>query len=431
MNTSEIFDSLLDNLKVRDRVDTIWSRRDEITKALNKNFRDSDSSSANRLMVGSFGRHTAIRNVSDLDMLYILPTNLRSKYSGDTGPRNILTRVKDVLAARYPNTEVRVDQCTVRVQFTSNKFKFEVQPAFENDDKSFDYPDTVAEGWKVTKPRAEIQATRECNDRTVNNMRHLARMARAWRDTSGAVMGGLLIDTLVHRFFSTTTEYDDKGTFWFDFMARDFFKFLAEEPAQDYYLALGSNQRVNVKARFQPKAKKAYNRCLEAIKEEGKAAANKKWREVFGTAVPIATIKTARSFDDTEQFIEHQFPVDISHSLTIDCNVTQAGWRPASLREMLRSQTLLRADKDLDFTITHCSVTGPYTVKWKVLNRGEEAERRNTIRGQIVDSNRPKARHERTQFRGGHVVECYIVKDGVVVARDLIDVPICNTSQTQ
>jgi hypothetical protein len=32
--------------------------------------------------------------------------------------------------------------------------------------------------------------------------------------------------------------------------------------------------------------------------------------------------------------------------------------------------------------------------------------------------------HERTSFRGEHVVECYIVKDGIVVARDIIGVPI-------
>lgn len=80
-------------------------------------------------------------------------------------------------------------------------------------------------------------------------------------------------------------------------MARDFFAFLTDEPSKDYYLALGSNQRVKVKVRFQPKAKKAYNRCLEAIADEGKPSANKKWREVFGTAVPLKASESARSFD--------------------------------------------------------------------------------------------------------------------------------------
>ncbi|MGF3984858.1 hypothetical protein ACQX8I_15275, partial [Staphylococcus aureus] len=141
-------------------------------------------------------------------------------------------------------------------------------------------------------------------------------MARAWKNTNGVVMGGLLIDTLVHRFFSTTAQYDDKGTLWFDLMVRDFFEFLSSEPDKEYYLALGSSQRVSVKKRFQVKAKKAYNKCVEAIADEGKASANKKWREVFGTGVPLATSLSASSFRNTEEFIENQFPIDIGHSVT-------------------------------------------------------------------------------------------------------------------
>lgn len=110
--------------------------------------------------------------------------------------------------------------------------------------------------------------------------------------------------------------------------------------------------------------------------------------------------------------------------MTIDCEVTQNGWRPTLLRMMLRDRTPLLANKGLDFAIIECDVPEPYVVKWKVLNRGDEAERRNKIRGQIISSSRPGVRHERTSFRGEHAVECYIVKDGIVVARDVIDVPI-------
>lgn len=428
MKTSEIFDALLTNLKIGNTAATVASRRDEITKALNKDFRTKDGCTDHSLMIGSYGRHTAIKGVSDLDMIFVLPSGIRDNYDGDTGPRRILERVRDDLKARYPNTDIRVDECVVRVQFKSNAFKFEVQPAFENSDGSFDYPDKASESWKVTKPRAEISATKECNDRTSKNMRHLARMARAWKNTNGVNMGGLLIDTLVHRFFAHTTEYDSAGTESFDLMARDFFEFLKDQPDKDYYLALGSNQRVKVKARFQPKAKKAYNRCLEAIANEGKASANRKWREVFGTGLPLKVSESARSFDDTEEFVELKYPVDVQYTLAIDGTVTQNGWRPASLREVLQDKRLLLPNKELDFAITECNVPAPYEVLWKVLNQGDEAERRNKIRGQIVPSNRSTGRHERTEFRGDHLVECYVVKEGVVVARDRIDVPISANS---
>jgi hypothetical protein len=429
MKTAEMFDGLLSALKLGDTASVIANRRDEIAKALNKDFRSKDGYSGYNMMVGSFGRHTAIKGVSDLDMIYILPAGIREDYAGDSGPRRMLKRVRDDLKARYPKTDIRVDQCVVRVQFAANAFKFDVQPAFENTDGSFSYPDTKSASWKITKPRDEIQAIRESVDRTSANMRYLARMARAWKNATGVAMGGLLIDTLVYRFFEQTHEFDAVGSGSFDRMARDFFEFLKNEPEKDYYLALGSRQRVYVKDKFQPKAEKAYNRCVKAMKAEGTSLANDTWREVFGTFVPRAkNWNDARSFRKSEEFVEDRYPVEISETVSIDCDVTQDGWRPMKLREMLRTGMLLKADKKLRFKVVTCSVPQPYTLKWKVLNRGPEAERRNCVRGQIVDSTASGVRDERSDFRGDHLVECYIVKDGIVVARDRIDVPISTTS---
>lgn len=424
MKTSEMFDGLLDNLKVGDTHNAIAARRDEITKALNADFRGISGSTDNRLMIGSYGRHTAIRSISDLDMIFILPPKHRSAYRNDTGPRRVLNRVRDVLKARYPRTDIRVDQCVVRVQFSN--FKFEVQPAFENEDSSFDYPDTGARAWKVTKPRDEIEATRACNERTSGTMRHLARMTRAWKNTNGVPVGGLLIDTFVHNFFENTSDYDGAGTDTYDLLARDFFHYLSDEPDQNYYLALGSNQRVRVKGRFQPKAGRAYQRAIEAIELGNEAAANKKWREVFGPSVPLQKAsETSLFYTDTEEFIESSYAIDISHTVAIDCQVTQAGWRPASLRDMLTRSAVLLPNKDLAFTVSECHVEAPYRIMWKVLNRGDEAERRNEVRGQIIEPNTADGgRNEHTKFRGEHIVECYVIKGGVVVARDVVDVPI-------
>lgn len=75
--------------------------------------------------------------------------------------------------------------------------------------------------------------------------------------------------------------------------------------------------------------------------------------------------------------IEDEFPVDVSETVSIDCEVTQAGWRPTWLRAMRRGGILLKADKSLRFVVTSCSVGEHYTLKWKVRNRGPEAERRD------------------------------------------------------
>lgn len=212
MGVSELFDGLLDNLRVGNKTD-IASRRDEIAKALNKDFRFLDGSTSNQLMVGSYGRGTAIRGISDLDMLYILPASLNAVYSNESGPARMLERTRQAILTRYPKTSIKVDQCVVVVQF--QHFKFEVQPVFENDDQSFSYPDTYAKSWKVTKPRAEIDAMRNRDGTTTGNLRNLCKMARAWKNANGVVMGGLLIDTLAFNFFRSTTEYDKVSSIFF------------------------------------------------------------------------------------------------------------------------------------------------------------------------------------------------------------------------
>jgi len=107
-----------------------------------------------------------------------------------------------------------------------------------------------------------------------------------------------------------------------------------------------------------------------------------------------------------------------------ECTVTQDGFRPHSLREILRLSRLLPAKKELTFKITGSDIPEPYDVRWKVLNRGPEAERGKNVRGQIIEPSQGRYRREVTSFRGRHLVECYIVRNGVVVAREEIEVPI-------
>ena len=81
--------------------------------------------------------------------------------------------------------------------------------------------------------------------------------------------------------------------------------------------------------------------------------------------------------------------------------------------------------RHLEFYIEFTNVPKPYEVKWKVLNIGAEAERRNCVRGQIISSNREQEKRvENSDFWGDHYVECYIIKDESVVARNRISVPI-------
>ncbi|MBZ9760985.1 nucleotidyltransferase [Mesorhizobium sp. CA8] len=427
MGVADNFKSFIENLKISN-ADVISNRYGEITAALNKNFRDSESKTANSLQVGSYGRHTAIDGISDLDMLYIMPSSSWDDYK-DNGQSRLLTETKDAIKARYPNTEVYVDRLVVRVLYTD--FHIEAQPVFEQEDGSFKYPDTYGGGkWKITMPRDEIKAISEFNEQKNSNLRRLCKMARAWKNKHGVGMGGLLVDTLAYNFLKSTSEYDEKSYLYYDYMSRDFFKYLSDLPDQDYYAALGSGQRVRVKKKFQKKAETAHELCLKAIEAAGKENENDKWRKVYGRQFPAASasVKKAEaafgSYRETEEFIEDRFAVDIRHPITIDCDVSQNGFRERLLRDIVRLKLPLKPSKTLRFHVAAHNIPGDFRLYWKILNRGDEAIRRNCIRGQIVMDAGKLEKNETTNFRGDHIAECYAVKRGVVVAKDRIHVPI-------
>ena len=79
MSVSTLFSDFLNNIKV-DNAETISSRYGEVTSSLNSFFRETTSTTANSLQVGSYGRYTGIKGISDLDMLYIIPDSLWNDY---------------------------------------------------------------------------------------------------------------------------------------------------------------------------------------------------------------------------------------------------------------------------------------------------------------------------------------------------------------
>lgn len=429
MTTAEMFGQFLDNLTITN-ASTISSRYGELTAALNKEFRDTESKTANTLQVGSFGRKTGIRGISDLDMLYIMPKSLWDTYK-DSRQLKLLQDVKEAILKRYPNTDVRVDRLVVTVTYVD--FHVEVQPVFERDDCSFDYPDTKNGGaWKVTKPREEMAAIAELDTAKNANLRRLCKMARAWRNKHGVGMGGLLVDTLAYNFLRSTGKYDAKSFHYYDELSRDFFEYLSGLPKQDRYDAPGSKQHVKVKKPFQRKARKAHQLCLKAIEAGNSDGSNDKWKRVYGRPFPANQKATKESagrdialnWNNTEEFIEDRYPVDVRYTLTIDCDVKQNGFLEHRLGEMIAKRLPLLAKKQLLFRIVEINVPGDYSIEWKILNRGDEARRRNQIRGQIVPDDGSHTRKEGTLFRGDHIAECYAIKSGIVVAKGRIHVPI-------
>lgn len=292
MGLGDWFSTFCTNIQVKDG-STISNRYKAITQRLNTDFWSTTSDTAHSFYSGSYGRKTAIQGFSDLDMVFQLPYEIYEKYNNysGNGQSALLQAVKTSIEKTYSTTRIRADGQVIIVPFTDN-INFEVVPAFINKDNSYTFPDANNGGsWKTTDPKPEIEAIRTRNSICNNNLIPLCRMVRAWKGKWDVPIGGLLVDTLAYQFIENYT-YRDKSYLYYDYICRDFFKWMSDQDEkQEYWKAPGSGQYVYGKGLFQYKAKRCYNIALEAITHETadpkrEWSAKQKWRDIFGTNFP-------------------------------------------------------------------------------------------------------------------------------------------------
>jgi hypothetical protein len=75
MGLGDWFSTFCSNIQVQDG-GTISTRYKAITRRLNTDFWTTTSDTAHSLYAGSYGRNTAIKGFSDLDMIFQLPNSL-------------------------------------------------------------------------------------------------------------------------------------------------------------------------------------------------------------------------------------------------------------------------------------------------------------------------------------------------------------------
>lgn len=412
-----------------------------ITKKLNRKYYDLENETIeHRLIVGSIGRLTAIKNVSDVDFIFELPADVFRRFDAyeSNGQSALLQEIRNELLSRYPNTEIHGDGQVVSIEFSS--YTIELVPGFRQNDNSFKYPDANDGGsWKITNPLPEQRECKKKAKETQNNYIHMCNILRIWKNNIGFQFKGLLIDTLVFDYLTEHPGFSSASySEYIDFLT-DVLSFLSgEDPEQKYWYALGSNQKIynSDKGLFIRKASSSHAKLTAADTEKKKTEALKEilGREFSSSIVPKEdkTAKSAFSSNNMgmeadvaphEMFIEDMFPVDIKWNLRIDCKVTQKGFRPFWLSSLNnRFSRWLSKDKTLNFQIESTDTPVPFDIYWKIRNCGPEAIRRSEERGEIVKGTRSKREH--TKFSGDHYAECYLVKNGICVARAKVLVPI-------
>ena len=395
-----------------------------ICKKLNNVYYGENDENKHLIIAGSAGRKTLIKG-SDIDCCYILPNDVYERFRNRKGniQSQLLAEVVSKIKQRYPNTDIGADGQVVDANFT--KVLIEIVPAFSDMpySQALIYPNTHDDGsWLTTNPIDQKNTMREFA-KEYPSFIYVCKIIRCWRMENNVQISGIVIDSILFDYFKKQNDITFKAPpNNFDFLEKikNIFLYLSLSSPHLVQIIGEMNYKETKHEKFSKKAKKAFIK----MSEPDLAILWDNLVDLFGDGFPDNPSEMVKN--DKEMFIQDMFPLKITERLTIDCNVIKDGFRSFSILNYLnqKSSQLFFVPKSmsLEFYIKECSAQKPYKIYWKVRNVGKKARERNDIRGAIIQG---EDKHkEKSVFHGPHFVECFIVKNGVCIARDRIDVPI-------
>lgn len=270
----------------------------EITQCLNRAYWPhlaAGSTDITWLVGGSWSKQTQARPGSDIDLIFLLPWEMRDRYQKRTGNKQsqILQEVKNVLIPSNPRTDIKGDGPTVVVDFST--VKIEVVPAFLcepavgiNDiNLRVQVCDTNDGGrYKIAAPVAERVQAQQANAASQGNFIALARMMRTWKRYCNVPVKSVALDQMIIAFLARY-EYAKETPFWHDWMVRDFFAFMLTQK-RNFALLPVSFEIIQFGDEWVSRAETAYKtacRACEHEKLDHNAEAGEEWQKIFGNFI--------------------------------------------------------------------------------------------------------------------------------------------------
>lgn len=284
------FGRFLENLTI-----TTPRRADGETKqaavraCLNRWYWGHGSETANSMLIGSWGKDTRVRPSRDIDILFLLPSEVYWRFNGrpDNRQSQLLQEVKYVLGQTYSQTTLRGDGQVVSVPFSSTPV--EVVPGFRCKDGSIIICDTN-NGGRYNTSTAEAEAFElDASDRTWNgNTRALTRMMKQWQREKNVALKSFQLERLAIEFLQVWP-FSRHDSFWYDWMIRDFFGYLIGR-VNGYLFMPGTGEVIALGSEWLSRAQTAYRYALRACdyeRDNYQALAGDDWQQIFGCAVPV------------------------------------------------------------------------------------------------------------------------------------------------
>lgn len=263
-----------------------------VVASLNRAFW-SETSLHHAIVAGSWGKNTAIRPPSDIDLFFLLPIDIFHQFNirADNGQSQLLQHVREALRITYPQTVIRGDGQVVVVGF--NSIEIEVVPAFPAQGGGYLICDTNGGGsWKRVNPVAKIDDLTNADHSFHGNVRKITRILKQWKRHCDVPIKSFHIEVLVREALSKV-DYGFRDEFWFDWIVRDVLLHMCGRAGGGFFMPGGYAEWVAFGDDWQSKAWSAYKHAFAACNDERanrNLSAGTEWQKIFGLAIPEMVI---------------------------------------------------------------------------------------------------------------------------------------------
>ena len=236
-------------------------------------------------IVGSYGKGTAAKPRTDVDMIFVLPYAEFSRFDSLAIQKQsaLLQEVKYDLRDRFTTTDIRGDGPVVKVPFET--YEFEVCPVFRLQDGSFLNAHTKDGGrWGHTNPYAEINWLNTVNGRSFQKATQLVKMLKAWKRECNVEIRSICLETLAILFVDQWQYRLRETLFWHDWMIRDFFSYAYQYSQNGIVRPAGIGEWIPA-GDWQSKCLSAYRHAFMACQyeyDDHESLAISEWQNIFG-----------------------------------------------------------------------------------------------------------------------------------------------------
>lgn len=276
-------------LKNPERLDA-EGKADRIARSLfEKYYPNQTFSPCSYVKVGSYGKGTATRPRTDLDMLFVLPRDVYTRIDTLTGNKQsqLLQEVRRTLLVTFPNTEISADGQAVVAPFQT--YNVDIVPAF-----SFTVGDCAGQylivdssdggRWRFSDPVAEYNWLQRADLASGGKATHLIKMLKAWKRECNVEIKSICLE-IAATVFVMQWEHRHQTIFYYDWMIRDFFAFMLQY-VNGWARPAGITEQILLGDCWESKCRTAYNRALNACEFERTDdgfSATSEWRKIFGS----------------------------------------------------------------------------------------------------------------------------------------------------